>query len=401
MNRRKILLWGAAYAVAGGGTWLALRNSNAANLANSAIDAVMIDPSEAHPFTVSDRSLRQQRFGAGLDEKLWGMCFLPDGEILVTEKETGRIRKLDRQYNVLPDPVGEIEETALVGQGGLMDIEPDPDYRSNRTIWVAVARRGPGGASTELVKARLNSAATRITRQETVIATGPKHNGGQHFGGRIVFDDKGHVYLSLGDRGKRTPSQDLGDHTGSVLRLNRRDGSVPKDNPFIDTPGAKPEIWTYGHRNPQGMAVHPETGEIWLHEHGPRGGDEVNLLKAGANYGWPEITHGREYGSGRTVGEGKFRDDVEPAKQIYIPSIAPSGMIIYSGRMFDDFKGDIFLGALRGQHLNRLVLDGDRVVRQERLLNGIGRIRSVEQAPDGAIWLLLDGGDRPLVRLSA
>jgi glucose/arabinose dehydrogenase len=215
----------------------------------------------------------------------------------------------------------------------------------------------------------------------------------------MSFDKKGHLYFSVGERGKMENSQNLGNHSGKVFRIND-DGSVPADNPFINNPDAKPEIYSYGHRNPQGMAVHPLTGKVWTHEHGPQGGDEINIARSGRNYGWPVITHGVNYGLGSKIGEGKAKTGLEQPLYVWVPSIAPSGMSFVSGAQFPDWQGDLLIGALREQSLIRLKLDGEKVVHEERLLKGqVGRVRDIRTGPDGLIYLLTDASDGALMRL--
>jgi glucose/arabinose dehydrogenase len=227
----------------------------------------------------------------------------------------------------------------------------------------------------------------------------PKSRAGHHFGSRLVFDGKGHLYVTLGDRGEMERAQRLDDHAGSVIRLHD-DGRVPADNPFVGKPGAKPEKFTLGNRNLQGAALHPQSGLLWTHEHGPQGGDEVNIIRAGVNYGWPVITFGRNYGTGTQIGEGTARPGMAQPLLQWTPSIAPSGMAFYTGERFPKWKGNLFIGALKFQMLVRLQLDGERVVHEERLLQGVlGRIRDVRQGPDGLLYLLIDSDKGRIVRL--
>jgi glucose/arabinose dehydrogenase len=250
---------------------------------------------------------------------------------------------------------------------------------------------------TELARGRL--AGHRLENVQVLFRQSPKGNRGQHFGGRIVFDREGHVYLTLGDRGEMPRAQRPDDHAGSVIRLHD-DGRVPADNPFVGRAGWKPEKFTLGNRNMQGAALHPQTGVLWAHEHGPQGGDEVNVIRAGVNYGWPVITYGVNYGIGTKIGEGTHKSGMQQPVHYWVPSIAPSGMAFYSGDKFARWKGDLFVGALRDQMLVRLRLDGEKVVKEERLLKGVlGRIRDVRAGPDGLIYLLTDEAHGVLARL--
>ena len=325
----------------------------------------------------------------------WGMAFLPDDRILVTERP-GRLRlvvkgKLD------PTPVRGLPEIAATGQGGLLDVALHPEYSSNGWIYLSYVAGGRRGIGTEVMRARLKE--HRLVDQEVLFGLRPKSGTGRHFGSRLVFDRKGYLYITVGDRGERKRAQRLDDHAGSIIRLHD-DGRIPKDNPFVDRPGARPEIFSYGHRNPQGAALHPETGVLWIHEHGPQGGDEVNIIKAGANYGWPIITYGKEYVTGWDIGEGTHKQGIEQPIHHWTPSIAPSGMAFYTGDRFPGWRGNLFVGALKFQLLARLELDGDRVVKEQRYLQGkIGRIRDVRNGPDGFLYLLTDAANGKLVRL--
>jgi aldose sugar dehydrogenase len=264
-------------------------------------------------------------------------------------------------------------------------------------VYLAYAARGEDGVGTELARGRL--AGNRLEELQVLFRQSPKGRAGQHFGGRIVFDRAGFVYLTLGDRGERERAQNPEDHAGSVIRLHD-DGRVPKDNPFAGKPGWKPEKFTLGNRNMQGAALHPQTGVLWTHEHGPQGGDEVNIIRPGANYGWPVITYGVNYGIGTKIGEGTAKSGMQQPIHHWVPSIAPSGMAFYTGDKFPRWQGSLFVGALRDRMLVRLQLDGDKVVKEERLLrNALGRIRDVRAGPDGLIYLLTDDADGVLARL--
>lgn len=327
-------------------------------------------------------------------EHPWGMAFLPDGGVLITERP-GRLR-LYRNGVLEPEPITGLPRIAPVGQGGLLDIALHPDYRDNGWLYLSYAAAGPGGVGTEVARARLQG--RRLVDLQRLFALQPKSGTGRHFGSRLRFDRRGYLYITLGDRGDRARAQRLDDHAGSVIRLHD-DGRVPRDNPFIDRDGARPEIYSYGHRNPQGMALHPN-GEIWIHEHGPQGGDELNRILAGRNYGWPVITYGVNYVIGTPIGEGTAKPGMEQPLHYWVPSIAPSGMAFYRGDRFPAWRGDLFIGSLKFRLLVRLRLDGMTVVDEERLLQGeLGRIRDVRNGPDGYLYLLTDESDGKLVRL--
>ncbi len=331
---------------------------------------------------------------AGGLENPWGLAFLPDGRMLVTERP-GRLLLLGASD--ARTVVAGLPRVDARGQGGLLDVAVDPAFGENRYVYLTYAAPGPNGTSgTALARARLEE--NRLAGFEVLFETPRKTSSSIHYGSRIVFGRDGSLYVSLGERGDRDRARDLGDHRGKVLRL-KADGSVPPDNPFAARQGALREIFTYGHRNVQGMAVHPETGAIWAHEHGPRGGDEINVLKAGADYGWPLVTYGKEYVGG-SIGEGVSKPGVEEPLLQWTPSIAPSGMAFYDGDRFPGWKGNLFVGALAGEHLRRVVLRGDRVVSEEVLLKGrIGRVRDVRQGPDGLLYLLTDERNGALYRL--
>jgi len=328
-------------------------------------------------------------------EQPWSLAFLPDGRMLVTEK-AGRLRIVS-QGKLDPKPVEGLPEVTVHGQGGLHDVVLHPEFSKNSLIYLAYAARGSDGAGTELARGRL--AGHRLEDVQVLFRQSPKGRAGQHFGGRIVFDRQGFVYLTLGDRGEKDRAQRPDDHAGSVIRLHD-DGRVPKDNPFNGKQGWKPEKFTLGNRNMQGAALHPQTGALWTHEHGPQGGDEVNVMSAGVNYGWPVITYGVNYGIGTKIGEGTRKEGMAQPLHYWVPSIAPSGMAFYTGDKFARWKGDLFVGALRDQMLVRLKLDGEKVVKEERLLKGVlGRIRDVRAGPDGLIYLLTDEAQGVLARL--
>ena len=330
-------------------------------------------------------------------ENPWSMAFLPDGRMLITER-AGRLRLVTKSFQLHPTPIAGLPKIKAAGQGGLFDVAIHPDYAANGWIYWAYNEPGAGGWGTALARGKLQG--TQMTSVEVLFSMRPKSRKNQHFGGRIVFDTSGFVYLTLGDRGDRDRAQKMDDHAGSVIRLHD-DGRVPEDNPFVKLKGALPEKWTLGNRNIQGAALHPQTGKLWTHEHGPQGGDEVNLMSAGKNYGWPVVTHGANYGLGTKIGEGQTKAGMAQALKIWVPSIAPSGMAFVNSQEFPEWSGNLLVGSLRAQTLVRLELDGDAVVGEERLLVGqIGRIRDVRVAEDGLIYLLTDAPNGALFQLA-
>jgi glucose/arabinose dehydrogenase len=337
-----------------------------------------------------EAEFRVVRVAGGLQNP-WSVAFLPDGRALVSERP-GRLQLLqDGRWTQIEG----LPEITAVGQGGLLDIALHPQYERNGWIYFSHAGGSRSNMGTRISRARLSG--TRLRDVETIFVMQPGSGAGQHFGSRLVFLPDGTLLFTIGDRGSRGRAQDLGDHAGSTLRIND-DGSIPADNPFVRRAGALPEIYTYGNRNAQGMAVQPGTGLVWQHEHGPRGGDEVNIIEGGRNYGWPLITYGEEYFGGE-IG-GTARPGLEQPLIYWVPSIAPSGMAFYTGSDFPGWKGDLFVGALVGKHLRRLEIEGRRIVRQEvLLLDTLGRIRDVRQGPDGYLYLLTDARDGGLYRL--
>lgn len=325
----------------------------------------------------------------------WSLAFLPDGRMLVTERPgTMRIVSSAGERSA---PLAGVPAVHAQGQGGLLDVVPGPDFADDRRIYFSYAQPTGRGARTAVARAVLDTDSLRLDEVEVIFAQSDDPPGRHHWGSRLVFARDGTLFVTLGDRFMhRDLAQTLNNHYGKIVRINP-DGTVPADNPFVGRPGAKPEIFSYGHRNLQGAALHPGSGVLWTHEHGPQGGDEVNVGKAGANYGWPVITHGREYVTGGRIGEGTERDDIEPPLHYWTPSIAPSGMAFYTGDAFPQWRGNLFVGALRGQLLSRLELDGERVVREERFLTELGsRIRDVRQGPDGKLYLLDESNGRIL-----
>ncbi len=326
-------------------------------------------------------------------EHPWAVAFLPGGRFLVTERP-GRMRILAPD-GTPGEPLQGLPEIYDSGQGGLLDVILDPEFDSNRLIYFSFSAPVDGGATTRIARAVLGDGALDQVKILFTAKTPPSTS--RHFGSRLAFGPDGMLYLTVGDRGRDQTAQDLSYHSGKVLRI-ARDGSVPQDNPFVNTAGALPEIYTYGNRNPQGLTVTPD-GAIWAHEHGPRGGDEINVIQAGVNFGWPMVTYGRAY-SGLPIGDGTEKDGTVQPIHYYVPSIAPSGMDFYDGDAFANWKGDLFIGALVLTHLNRLEIEDGRVLGEERLLQDKGwRIRDVRSGPDGFLYLLTDESDGKLVRL--
>lgn len=329
-------------------------------------------------------------------EHPWGLAFLPDGRRLVTERP-GRLRLVAADGTLDPQPVTGLPTIAIHGQGGLLDVALHPGFAENGLIYLSYAARGEGGVGTEVARGRLVD--HRLENVEVLFRQQPKSSGGRHFGSRLVFDRQGYLYITLGDRGEQERAQKMDDLAGKIVRLHD-DGRIPADNPLADRPGARPEIYSLGNRNVQGAALHPLTGELWAQEHGPQGGDEVNVIRAGRNYGWPIITYGVEYVVGTKIGEGTHKPGMEQPLHIWVPSIAPSGMAFYQGDRFPRWRGDLFVGALKDQMLVRLRFDGEKRVKEERLLKGeLGRIRDVRAGPDGYLYLLTDSPDGVIARL--
>jgi aldose sugar dehydrogenase len=317
----------------------------------------------------------------GLDVP-WGMAFLPDGNVLITERD-GTLR-LVRNGSLIEDPVNGVPEVRAQGQGGLLDIELHPNYDENGWIYISYSKPGDGGSMTAIVRARFDAGAHALTDLEEIYVGTPFTNARHHFGSRIAFDHDGYLYFSIGDRGDMNTAQDITNSMGNLFRLHD-DGRIPEDNPFVGREGLD-EIFAYGLRNIQGMAVHPETGVIWTNLHGPRGGDELNVHdKPGANYGWPEITYGINY-NGSTITEHTEMEGMEQPVMHWTPSIAPSGMAFVTSDKYPGWQGNVLNGALSFQLISRIVLDGDEFEHEERILDGIGRIRDLHEAPDGYIY---------------
>ncbi len=330
----------------------------------------------------------------------WSLAFLPDGRMLVTERP-GRMRIVTRAGQLSP-PLGNVPKVFAVSQGGLLDVILDRDFAQNRTIYFSYAEPFDGGGRTAMARARLEAGAAPPLSDLKVIyrQEGPASRGG-HFGGRIVQASDGNLFLSNGEHfSDRDMAQTLDNDLGKIVRITP-DGAAAPGNPFAGKSGARPEIWSYGHRNPQGLALNPADGKLWEQEHGPMGGDEINLIAPGRNYGWPRVSHGVNY-DGTPVGTGKAQmAGMEDPLWHWTPSIAPSGMAFYSGDLFPGWKGSLFNGALKFQLLSRLELEGDKVVKEERLLQGLReRIRDVRQGPDGALYLLTDNNAGRILRVA-
>lgn len=320
------------------------------------------------------------------DGILWGMDFLPNGALLVTDKSG----KLLHHHNNTTTTITGMPEVYDRGQGGLLDVKVHPNYRENSWIYITYAspEGSEKGGHTALMRAKIKDNA--LVNKEVLYKAGPNTTKGQHFGSRIVLDGNGYVYFSIGERGERDVNpQDITRDGGKIYRLYE-DGRIPEDNPFVHTPNAKPAIYTYGNRNPQGLLMHPETKELWEHEHGPKGGDEINIIKKGANYGWPLVTYGVNY-SGTTITETTEKEGVEGPIHYWTPSIAPSGMAFVTSDKYPNWKGNLLVGSLSFQYLERVVLDGKKVVKQEKLLIDAGRVRNVIQGPDGYIYAAVEG----------
>lgn len=353
---------------------------------------------ESQSYNTDNVTLRADVIANGLDHP-WGLDFLPGNEAIVTER-SGNIRILSQ--GGLSEPVAGVPKVQVRGQGGLLDIAVARDFERSGTIFFSFSEPGRGGAGTALARAKLvrEGAAARLEDVKVIFSMNRKSNAGQHFGSRIVVNDDGTLFVTTGDRGDGNRAQDMHDHAGAVIRINT-DGSVPVDNPSPDGKAMAPEIWSKGHRNLQGAIFDPVLGGLITVEHGAQGGDELNRPQAGKNYGWPVITYGRDY-SGEKIGVGTSAKGYEQPLYYWDPSIAPSGLASYQGDMFPEWKGDLLVGSLKFELLSRLDRDAKgNVLDEERMLDGaFGRIRDVNVAPDGSVWLLTDENNGAIVRLS-
>jgi glucose/arabinose dehydrogenase len=345
-------------------------------------------PAVAQTFSSSAGKLAVETVVGGLVHP-WALAFLANGNMLVTERP-GRLRIATPDGKLTP-PLQGVPRVFASGQGGLHDVAIDQNFAQNRTIYFCFAEPADGGARTSLARARLaGEEAARLDEVRVIFRQQGPLSSGHHFGCRIAQAADGNLFLTMGDHSAhRNEAQNLENHIGKIVRI-APDGSAPRDNPFVGRAGAKPEIWSYGHRNSQGAAIHPTTGKLWMHEHGPRGGDEVNIIEKGKNYGWPVIGYGIDY-SGAKIHESTHRAGMEQPIKYWVPSIAPSGMAFYDGALFSAWRGNLFAGALAGRMLVRLSLDGEKVTGEERLLQGLReRIRDVRTGPDGALYLVTD-----------
>ncbi|WNJ21345.1 PQQ-dependent sugar dehydrogenase [Pontibacter sp. G13] len=320
----------------------------------------------------------------------WGMAFLPNGDLLFSER--GGTLRVIKEGKLDPTPISGVPKVKAKGQGGFFDLALHPDFEENGWIYLTYAapmEKGETGegANTALMRARLENHA--LVDQEVLFKASPNYRKSHHYGGRIAFDHQGYLYLTIGDRGGRPEAQSLDKYRGKIIKLTD-EGQIPSDNPFVNQPQALPEIYSYGHRNPQGLAVHPETGALWEHEHGPQGGDEINVVQAGANYGWPEITYGINYDNS-IITKDTAKTGMEQPILYWRPSIAPCGMDFVASNRYGPWKGDLLVGSLKFRRLHRVILSGDNVVGEEQLLENIGRVRCVKQAPDGYIYLAIEG----------
>jgi aldose sugar dehydrogenase len=355
-------------------------------------------PSDAQVFHSSAGDIGVETIARGLEHP-WALAFLPDGRVLVTERP-GRMRIVEKDGR-LSTPLAGVPNVFASGQGGLHDVVLDRGYAENHTIYFCYAEPVDGGARTALARARLVDDATpRLDDVKVIFHQEGPLSSGNHFGCRIAQTPDDNLFMSAGEHfTTRDQAQNLGNHLGKIIRI-RPDGSAPPDNPFVGRAGAKPEIWSYGHRNPQGLALHPTTGKLWEHEHGPRGGDEINIIEPGRNYGWPVIGYGIDY-NGARIHQSTQKAGMEQPIWYWVPSIAPSGMAFMTGSLFPAWRGNLFVGALAGEILVRLELDGEKVVKEERLLQQLReRIRDVRQGPDGALWLVTDNSAGRLLRVA-
>jgi len=348
-------------------------------------------------FASSAGQLEVQTIASGLVHP-WALAFLPDSKMLVTERP-GRMRIVSVEGQLSP-PLKGVPEVWATGQGGLLDVVTDNAFAQNRTIYFCYSERASGGGRTAVARARLNDGGGRLDEVKIILRQDGPLSSGNHYGCRIAQANDGNLFVTLGEHFTyRNEAQNLGNHLGKLIRITP-DGVAPPDNPFVGRDGAKPEIWSFGHRNEQGLAINPASGELWEIEHGPRGGDEVNIIGKGRNYGWPVIGYGIDY-SGAKVHKTTAKDGMEQPIKYWVPSISPSGMAFYTEKLFPKWNGSLFIGALSGKMLVRLSLNGNTVTGEERLLQNLHeRIRDVRQGPDGALWLLTDNSAGRILRVS-
>jgi len=359
------------------------------------INILCIFAVNAKSFQSQKHSFQVETLFSELDHP-WGMDFLPDGQLLITER-SGQLHLANLDTKQIRKIAG-LPKFKEHGQGGLLDVLVHPNFKSNQSIYLSYIKGEKRRYGTEVLRAKLND--LNVSDIETIFVAEPKVSGSRHFGSRLVIDADNYLFISLGDRGDRPLAQQLGSHIGSLIRLHD-DGTVPSDNPFIKDNNALAEIFSYGHRNIQGMSLRHSDNSLWTHEHGPQGGDELNLTEKGNNYGWPSITYGANYGTGFKIGEGVEKEGMEQPVYYWVPSIAPSGMDFYEGDKFPNWKNSLFIGSLKFSTLVRLELDRNQVIHEERLLkNEFGRIRDVNQGPDGLIYLLTDSRNGKLLRIN-
>lgn len=349
------------------------------------------------PQSLSGVRINAQEIARGLDHP-WALVFMPDGRMLVTER-AGRLRVVTRG-GVISPPVAGIPRVHAQGQAGLLDVVLGPSFETDRMIYWSYAEPRDGGSGTSVARGRLNADATRVENVQVIFRQMPTRSSGGHYGSRLVFDRAGHLYVTLGERQRpesRAMAQDLSTHLGKIVRING-DGSVPADNPFVGQANTQPENWSYGHRNVQGADLNPETGELWAIEHGPRGGDEINIARAGRNYGWPIIGYGIDYNRAPQH-ETSTREGMEQPIYYWDPVIAPGDMDFYRGALFP-WRGDILIAGLNTQALVRLDVEGERVIGEERFALGAGRIRDIAESEDGALWIITDEDNGRVLRLT-
>jgi glucose/arabinose dehydrogenase len=359
---------------------------------------ILLGSAEAQTFHSTAGEIALETFARGLEHP-WAIAFLPDGRLLVTERP-GRMRIVGKDGKLSPALAG-VPKVFASGQGGLHDVVLDRNYAQNGTIYFCYAEPAQGGARTALARAKLvdDAAAPRLDDVKVIFHQEGPLSSGNHFGCRIAQTLDDNLFMTAGEHfTTRDQAQNLANHLGKIIRI-RPDGSVPPDNPFVGRADAKPEIWSYGHRNPQGLALHPATGRLWEHEHGPRGGDEVNVIEKGKNYGWPVIGYGIDY-NGARIHASTHKDGMEQPIWYWVPSIAPSGMAFAPGSAIPAWRNSLFVGALAGEALVRLELDGEKIVKEERLLHELReRIRDVRAGPDGALWLATDNSAGRILRV--
>ncbi|RZJ06093.1 MAG: PQQ-dependent sugar dehydrogenase [Brevundimonas sp.] len=352
------------------------------------------------PGVRTEAALTHTVVASGLDHP-WGLALLPDGRWLVTERP-GRLRIIGAD-GAKGEPITGLPAVDARGQGGLMDVAVGPGFGQDRLIYWSYSEPREGGNATSVARGRLSDDGTRVENAQVIFRALPIYDGDKHFGSSLAFDGRGHIFITLGERSDkpmRPQAQDLGSHMGKTIRVNL-DGGVPQDNPFVGRDGARPEIWSLGHRNVQGVAI-AANGDVWTVEHGTKGGDEINLDRAGLNYGWPDAAYGVEYAGGAINAGATQREGTEQPVYYWDPVIAPGGMTFYDGAMFPGWRGNLLVAGLKEKHIARLVLENNRVVGEERLLTDLGeRVRDVAVGPDGAVWAITDETNGKLVRLAA